>query len=344
MIDKTSIVKTLQLENMTHQDQLDILNSIEQTIKESKIRQKEKLKTNVDFVVEALRNIKQSLEDKFDTLNVKIENKAASLVPGKDGINGKNGAPGKDGRAGRDGATGPAGKDGVAGKDGIGVSKAKVDIDGMLVITLTNGKIIEAGKVFSKAVAEKIRVFSNADNRIPDLGGQSGKFLTTDGVNLQWVAGGGGSMVYPGAGIPVSTGSAWGTSKATPSGVIVGDADTQTLTNKTLTNPTITNYTETVLVANTGTAITLSLATGTIKNLTLTGSPTITMPAIENGKSFIMYLRTGGGGNTVTWSTVKWAGGTAPTITSTTARLDIFSFFCDGINWYGVIVGQNYTP
>ena len=117
-----------------------------------------------------------------------------------------------------------------------------------------------------------------------------------------------------------------------------------TLTTPTLTNPTITNYTETVLAANTGTAITLSLATGTIKNLTLTGSPTITMPTIESGKSFIMYLRTGGGGNTVTWSTVKWAGGTAPTITSTTARLDIFSFFCDGINWYGVIVGQNYTP
>ena len=36
MIDKTNIVKTLQLENMTHQDQLDVLNSIEQTIKDSK--------------------------------------------------------------------------------------------------------------------------------------------------------------------------------------------------------------------------------------------------------------------------------------------------------------------
>jgi hypothetical protein len=344
MIDKTSIVKTLQLENMTYQDQLDVLNSIEQTIKDSKAREKEKLKTNVDFVVEALRNIKQSLEDKFQTLDLKMEGKVGQIIKGRDGANGKDGAPGKEGRAGKDGAAGPAGKDGVVGKDGISVTKAKVDIDGQLVITLSNGKIIEAGQVFSKSVSEKIRVFSNSDNRVPELVGQSGKFLTNDGVNLQWVAGGGGSMVYPGAGIGVSTGSAWGTSKATPSGVIVGDTDTQTLTNKTLTNPTITNYVETSFTANTSTAITIALTNGTVQNLTLTGSPTITMPTAVAGKSFIMYLRTGAGSYTVTWSTVKWAAGTAPTITSTASRMDIFSFFSDGTNWYGVIVGQNYTP
>lgn len=41
-------------------------------------------------------------------------------------------------------------------------------------------------------------------------------------------------MVYPGAGIAVSTGSAWGTSKTSPTGTIVGTTDTQTLTNKTI--------------------------------------------------------------------------------------------------------------
>jgi hypothetical protein len=45
---------------------------------------------------------------------------------------------------------------------------------------------------------------------------------------------GGGGMVYPGAGMAVSTGTAWGTSKTTPAGNVVGTSDTQTLTNKTI--------------------------------------------------------------------------------------------------------------
>lgn len=111
-----------------------------------------------------------------------------------------------------------------------------------------------------------------------------------------------------------------------------------------VTNPTITNYTETRYTANSSTAITLDLANGTMQDITLTGSPTITMPTAASGKSFVLFLRTGTGSYTVTWTTVKWAGGTAPTITSTASRMDIFSFFSDGTNWYGVTAGQNYTP
>lgn len=467
------VIKALQLENLTHADQLDILNSIEQSIKESKLREKEKLQSNVKFVVEALQNIKADLETKFNNLDNKLEIKVEKIIKGRDGLPGKDGAPGKQGPEGKQGV---AGKDGIAGKDGkdgVGVSKAKVDIDGELVITLTDGKVIEAGKVFSKSVADKIRVFSNSDNRIPDLAGNSGKFLTTDGVNVQWgTPAGSGSMVYPGAGIPNSTGTAWGTSYTTTgSGKVVLDTSptlvtpilgtpqsgnfstgtftwptfnqnttgtasnvtgtvaianggsgqttaqaamnafagavtagsylrgngtnvvmsaiqaadvpilnqnttgtasnvtgtvaianggtgattfasaqlvtysgTETLTNKTLTNPTITNYVETAYTANTSTAITINLANGTVQNLTLTGSPTITMPTAVAGKSFIMYLKTGAGSFTVTWSTVKWPAGTAPTITSAASKMDIFSFFSDGTNWYGTTVGQNYTP
>jgi hypothetical protein len=105
------------------------------------------------------------------------------------------------------------------------------------------------------------------------------------------------------------------------------------------------DYQEQTFTANSSTAITLNIVTnGTDQVITLTGTATITMPTATAGKSFLLKLRTGAGGYTVTWSTVKWPGGTAPTLTSTASRMDIFSFFSDGTNWYGTTVGQNYTP
>lgn len=104
------------------------------------------------------------------------------------------------------------------------------------------------------------------------------------------------------------------------------------------------DYIEKRYTANSGASITLDLANGTMQDITLTATTTITMPTAVAGKSFILLLRSGSGSYTVTWSTVKWPGGTAPTITSTASRMDIYSFFSDGTNWYGVTVSQNYTP
>ena len=146
-------------------------------------------------------------------------------------------------------------------------------------------------------------------------------------------------------GILKGNGTSAFTAVTAPSGTIVGTTDTQTLSAKTLTNPTVTNYVETPYSANSSTAITLDLTNGTVQIITLTGNATITMPTATSGKSFVMMLKQDGtGSRTVTWSTVKWAGGTAPTITSTASRLDLLSFFADGTNWYGAVISQNYTP
>jgi hypothetical protein len=111
-----------------------------------------------------------------------------------------------------------------------------------------------------------------------------------------------------------------------------------------LTNPTVTNYVETLYSANTATAITVDLTNGTVQNLTLTGNATITMPTAVAGKSFIIILsQDATGSRTVTWSTVSWPSATAPTVTSTASKKDIFSFFSNGTSWFGTTIGQNYT-
>lgn len=298
MIDKTSIIKTLQLESMTHSDQMEVLDSIEKTIKESKVRQKEQLQTNVDFVVKALKGIKQDLEERFSRLDNKLVSKVDNILSGKDGLPGKDGMPGKDGRAGRDGAKGAQGEKGSDGKDGVGVSQAKVDIDGELVITLTDGRIIEAGKVFTKAVAEKIRVFSNMDNRIPEFVGQSGKILSNDGVNVIWTYN-----------VPITIKDE-GTSITTAVKSInfVGATVTTTETNEDVTVN---------VSAGTGTVTSVGLSGGTT-GLTASGSPITTTGTITLGGT-LAIANGGTGATTLAGASIATYSGTE---TLTNKRID----------------------
>lgn len=105
------------------------------------------------------------------------------------------------------------------------------------------------------------------------------------------------------------------------------------------------DYSEGFVTANTGTAYTISLATGTVQLLTLTGNCTFTFPTATAGFSFMLLLRQDGtGSRTATWpANVRWPGGTAPTITATANRTDKYVFTADGTNWLGSNAGQNYS-
>lgn len=137
------------------------------------------------------------------------------------------------------------------------------------------------------------------------------------------------------------------------SGQVVGPTDMNNITSTinsvvagttqiTLTNPTVNGYTEGVV--NLGlvtTSATLDLTNGTVLIVSLSASTpcAFTMPAPTLGKNFVLYVRqpssTGGGGTPVWPASVRWPGNVAPTPTTAPNRLDIYTFFSDGISWYG---------
>ena len=128
----------------------------------------------------------------------------------------------------------------------------------------------------------------------------------------------------------------------TSNGVTFSNA---TINTSTVNNPQINAYTEGITLGytNTGNAYTINIATSTIVTANLTANCTFTMPSNTAGKSFILFLKTGAGNYTGTFTGVKFVGNTAPTITTTANRMDILTFTADGQNWYGNYA-QGYNP
>jgi len=119
------------------------------------------------------------------------------------------------------------------------------------------------------------------------------------------------------------------------------------------TRPVVKDYAETVYAGgNTSTAVTLDETNGNVQTFTMTGNCTFTMPSgagLQAGTSMTLILtQDGTGSRTGAFTSVKWAGGTAPTLTTTaTTGIDILTFytFNGGASpvWYGFAAGLDMS-
>lgn len=104
---------------------------------------------------------------------------------------------------------------------------------------------------------------------------------------------------------------------------------------------TIQTYTPSIA----GTA-TLDCSLGNVHHITMpAGNITIALSNTTAGQCIIIrILQDGTGSRTVTWfTTIKWAGGSAPTLTTTASKADTFGFEVTtaGSAYDGYVVGQN---
>lgn len=200
-MDINDLESKLGIQGLSDEDKLQLASKIQENIAKKRAEQATtSLGEHTKLVIRAIKKIEEDLVSRFESLNGKISAKAASLkdgAPGKDGRHGKDGRDGKDGRPGRDGIgiQGPAGRDGVPGKDGIdgvSVTAAKIDFDGSLIITLSDGREINAGEVVPLDLAERIKVITNG-------GGTSQYVLDTlTSLQQQIDAISGGGLSYQG--------------------------------------------------------------------------------------------------------------------------------------------------
>ena len=111
--------------------------------------------------------------------------------------------------------------------------------------------------------------------------------------------------------------------------------------------PIIKDYSETVHIGgNTGATVTLAETNGNVQSWTLNASCTFTMPSgsgLKPGTSMTLILTQDGSSRTGTFTGVKWAGGTAVTLSTGDDDVDILTFttFNGGASpvWYGFAAG-----
>jgi hypothetical protein len=191
-----------------------------------------------------------------------------------------------------------------------------------------------------------VRLMNNpAGLKYPTVDGTANYVLTTDGAGtLSWTPGPSGTYLplaggtMPGA-ITFATGQTILGYLPTTGGTMTGLLTTKELA-LTKTAPSISAGVLTLdcSLSNTfAVSLNAAITSFTVSNIPTTGSY----------YEFNLEFTADGTARSVTWTfssvAVKWPGGTAPTLTSTSGKKDTFVFYTydAGANWLGFVAGQN---
>ena len=114
-----------------------------------------------------------------------------------------------------------------------------------------------------------------------------------------------------------------------------------------ITKPRLTDYSETInAIGSVSAATNIDLEDGNVQSLTVTsGTFNIGITnALSSYSNSVTLIGTNLGTGTISWysgahdgggNVVQWAGGTAPTLTSSGTDILTFTTFNGGTNWYG---------
>ena len=140
-----------------------------------------------------------------------------------------------------------------------------------------------------------------------------------------------GAAVF--AGSPTFTG--------TVSAAAISTTGTLDLNNNNIQEVKTASFNGEIDDGNSSTADTIDFGTGNNHKSTMTGACTYTFTAPAGPASLVLKLvQDATGSRLATFpATVKWAAGTAPTLSTTANAIDIVTFYFDGTNYYGAFLG-----
>ena len=261
-----------------------------------------------------------------------------AATSGTSGTSGANGSSGTSGNSGSSGTSGDNGTSGSSGSSGASGSSGTSGANGAAGSSGTSGNSGSSG--------------TSGNSGSSGTSGNSGS-SGTSGANGSSGTSGTGFTTISGASndrILTSDGSS---NSAVAETNLNFDGSTLTVTGSAIISATtrLTDVEErelTVTIGGTPSSLSLDLSQANVFEVTYNNNVnTFTIsnpPATDYAGSFTLV--TTGNGSAYAWnwgSAVTWSGGSAPAITTTAGKRDIYGFITtnQGTNWYGFIGAQN---